>query len=65
MHAKAVKIRAKIKDQQKGKQSNKQSLVRPDKAFPSGVAILSRGRATTPSGDGKGFCHASWWGVVC
>jgi hypothetical protein len=37
MHAKVVKIRAKIKDQQKGKQSNKQSLVQPDKVIPSGV----------------------------
>jgi len=43
MHAKVVKMRAKIKDQQKGKQSNKQSLVRPDKVIPSGVAIMSRG----------------------
>jgi hypothetical protein len=39
IHAKEIKIRAKIKDQQKDKQLNKQSLVRPDKAFPSGVAI--------------------------
>jgi hypothetical protein len=43
MHAKAIKMRAKIKDQQKDKQSNKQSLVRPDKVVPSGVTILSRG----------------------
>jgi len=43
MHAKVVKMRAKIKDQQKGKQSNKQSLVRPDKVIPSGVAIMSVG----------------------
>jgi hypothetical protein len=28
------------KPKQIGKQSNKQSLVRPDKVFPSGVAIL-------------------------
>jgi hypothetical protein len=44
MHAKAVKMRTKIKDQQKGKQLNKQSLVRPNMIVPSGVAILSRGR---------------------
>ena len=36
-------MRAKIKDQQKGKQSNKQSLVRPNKVVTSGVVILSRG----------------------
>jgi ABC-type lipoprotein export system ATPase subunit len=43
MHAKVVKIWAKIKDQPKSKQLNKQSLVRPDKVVPSGVTILSRG----------------------
>jgi hypothetical protein len=41
MHVKAIKIRAKIKDQQK---ENNQCLVRPNMAFLSGVAILSRGR---------------------
>jgi hypothetical protein len=34
-------MQVKIKDQQKDKQSNKQSLVRLEKRLPSGVAILS------------------------
>jgi len=39
-----IKIQAKIKQTKTNhKQSNKQSLVQPDKVVPSGVTILSRG----------------------
>ena len=40
-----IKMQAKIKQTKtNNKQSNKQSLVQPDKVVPNGVAILSRGR---------------------
>jgi hypothetical protein len=63
MHAKAVKMRAKIKDQQKGKQSNKQSLVRSDKVIPSGVAILSQG-ARRRLATAEALSRASWCEVL-
>jgi hypothetical protein len=46
-------MQAKIKEQQKKKQANKQSLVQPDKVVSSGVAICRGAR------DGGGSCRAS------
>jgi len=42
MHEHEVKMWAQIKQIKTNKQSNKQSLVQPDKVFPSEVAILLR-----------------------
>jgi len=57
-------MQAKIKDQQKGKQSNKQSLVRPNKVSlvesPSCHGAARRRLATV-----EALCRASWWGVLC
>jgi hypothetical protein len=54
-----IKMQAKIKQTKtNNKQSNKQSLVQPDKVFPSGVAILSRG-------DGGGSLSCLLCEVLC
>jgi hypothetical protein len=43
IHVKVVKYKLKLnRPKQIGKQSNEQSLVQPNKVFPSGVAILLR-----------------------
>jgi len=48
MHVKEIKMQAKIKQNKKiGKQSNKQSLVQPDKVVSCGVTIISRGDIET------------------
>jgi hypothetical protein len=67
MHAKVVEMQAKIKDQQKAKQSNKQSLVWLDKVIPSGVTMLSRGHepAQCRLATTEALIVPPMWGVEC
>ena len=60
MHAKAIKMQAKIKDPQKKINQTIKALVQPDMAFLSGVAILSRGVAML-YGDGGGSLSCLLW----